>query len=117
MRTGLVRKYGERDTAQEYIDVVAVQCHNLPKSVRDTALRMYNHIAKNTTFNGRSPSMLAMTLVNLAAIENHRHIPSREWSGRNSCSYNTLLIHSRELKDEFDKTNDFPNLKRHRFGK
>ena len=72
---------------------------------------MYNHIAQNTTFSGRSPSMLAMTIVNLAAKERYEDIPSTSWSGYDTCSYNTLLLHSKELKKVLEKSDKFPNLK------
>jgi hypothetical protein len=68
MRTGLVRKYGERNTVAEYI-LVALKHHGCSELVGDIAFSMYNKIAKNTSFSGRYPSMLAMTLVNLAAME------------------------------------------------
>jgi hypothetical protein len=66
MKTGLLRHYGKKDTVQEYIDVV-VRHFELPKEVRDTALSMYNYIAKNSSFSGLAPSMQAMTLVKLAS--------------------------------------------------
>lgn len=116
MRTGLVRKYGERDTVQEYIDV-AVKHHGCSKRVHDTALKMYTHIAQKTTFSGRYPSMLAMALVNLAAMEKNQDIPSKAWSGDCTCAYKTLLKHSKELRRKLEKEYDFPNLKYHQIGK
>lgn len=116
MRTGLVRKYGKRDTVPEYIEVVIMH-HKCSKLVGDMALRMYNYIAQNTSFSGRYPSMLAMTIVNLAAKECHEDIPSAVWSGNDTCSYPTLLKHSKELKNILDKTDDFPNLKKCKIGR
>jgi hypothetical protein len=95
MRTGLLRRYGKKDTVQEYIDTV-IKHFGLSKEVRDTALEMFNYIAQNTTFRGLAPTMQAMTLVNLAAKEKHWNISSNAWSGL--ASYNTLLKHSREFK-------------------
>jgi hypothetical protein len=40
MRTGFLRRYGKKDTVQEYIDVV-IKHFGLPKEVRDTALEMF----------------------------------------------------------------------------
>jgi hypothetical protein len=116
MRTGLVRRYGERDTVPGYIDVV-VKHHRCSREVRDTAFKMYDHIAKNTTFNGLSPSMLAMTLVNLAAIKNFQNIPSSSWSGDDTCSYNTLLKHSKKLRTVLEKLDEFSNLKNSKIGR
>jgi hypothetical protein len=116
MRTGLVRRYGERDTVPEYIDVV-VKHHRCSSEVRDTALKMYNYILKNITFRGFSPSMVAMTLVNLAAIEMDQDIPSTRWSGADTCSYNNLLFHSKDLNMILEKVDDFPNLKKRRIGR
>ena len=65
MRTGLVRSSGEKKNVEEYI-AEAVQYLRCPKSVQDTALKMYYYMAKNTSFLGLSPSMRGMTLVNLA---------------------------------------------------
>lgn len=110
MRTGLVRRYGERHTVPEYIDVV-IKHHRCSEVVRTVALKMYNHIAQNTTFSGRYPSMLAMTIVYLASKECYNDIPSAAWTGDSTCSYNTLLIHSKELKVVLEKIEDFPNLK------
>ena len=67
MRTGLVRKYGKRDTVPDYIGV-AVRHLGCPKRVYVTALEMCNHTAQNTLFSGRYPSMLAMALVKLAEL-------------------------------------------------
>jgi hypothetical protein len=60
MRTGLVRHYGEKETAEEYIDVV-VKHFGRSERVRETALKMYYYIAQNTTVNDLHKSMLAMT--------------------------------------------------------
>jgi hypothetical protein len=68
----------------------------LPNEVRDTALDMFNYIAKNTSFRGLAPSMQVMTLVKLAA-EKRRRILAREWS--DLPSYNTLLKHSKDLRE------------------
>jgi hypothetical protein len=114
MRTGLVRCYGEKDTVQEYIDV-AVRHFRRSKVVHDTALKMFNYMAQNTTFSGLSPSMRAMTLVNLAAIDRNEIIPSKAWSGNSSCSYNTLTEHSKKFKMLLE--DHFPNLKYHRIGR
>jgi hypothetical protein len=78
---------------------------------------MYNRIAQNSSFSGRYPSMLAMTIVNLAAKECYQDIPSSAWSGYDTCSYPTLLEHSKELKKILDKIDDFPNLKKRKIGK
>jgi hypothetical protein len=78
---------------------------------------MYHHIAMMTAFNGRAPSMLAMTLVNLAALENYEAIPSTAWTGEYTCSYNTLLIHSKKLKAVLEQSDEFPNLKSRKIGK
>ena len=80
MRTGLVRKYGERDTVPEYIDVV-IKHLGCSMGVHDTALKMYNHTAKNTAFSGRFQSMLVMTLVNLAAMVKYQDIPLKRGRG------------------------------------
>ena len=100
MRTGLLRRYGKKDTVQEYIDVV-IKHFGLSKGVRDTALNMFNYIAQNTSFRGLAPSMQAMTLVNLAAKEKHQHISSIRWS--TIASYNTLLKHSRDFEKDLEK--------------
>jgi plastocyanin len=100
MRTGLLRRYGKRDTVQEYIDVV-IRHFGLSKEVLDTALNMYNYIAKNASPRGLAPTMLAMTLVKLAAEENHKHISSSRWS--TIASYNTLLEHSRDFEKILEK--------------
>jgi hypothetical protein len=42
---------------------------------------MYNHIAKNTAFSDRFQSMLAMTLVNLAAMVKYQDIPLKRGRG------------------------------------
>ncbi|MGA7542594.1 MAG: hypothetical protein WBW34_05965 [Nitrososphaeraceae archaeon] len=76
MRTGLLRRYGKKDTVQEYIDVV-IRHFRLPSEVRDTALDMYNYIAKNSSFRGLAPSMQAMTLVKLATERKRRRILAR----------------------------------------
>ncbi|HEU4823196.1 MAG TPA: cyclin family protein [Nitrososphaeraceae archaeon] len=109
MRTGLVRRYGKKDTVQDYIDDV-IRHFRLPKEVHDTALKMFNYIAQNTSFRGLAPTMLAMTLVNLAAKERNQHISSRRWS--TICSYNTLLNHSRDLEKVLEKQ-DMDMTKRH----
>jgi hypothetical protein len=72
---------------------------------------MYTRIAQNTSFSGLSPSMLAMTIVNLASKECYENIPSSAWSGNDTCSYPTLLEHSKELKKILEKMDEFPNLK------
>ena len=108
MRTGLVRRYGEKDTVQEYIDVV-VKHFRLSREVRNTALKMSYVIAQKTAINNLYKSMLAMALVNLAAMEKHRRIPSKAWSGDCTCSYPTLSKHSENLKKILE--NQFPNLK------
>jgi plastocyanin len=95
MRTGLVRRYGKKDTVQDYIDDV-IRHFGISKEIRDTALKMFNYIAQNASFRGLAPTMMAMTLVNLAAEEKNQHISSRRWS--TICSYNTLLKHSRDLR-------------------
>ena len=105
MKTGLLRHYGKKDTVQEYIDVV-VRHFKLPKEVRDTALSMYNYIAKNSSFSGLAPSMQAMTLVKLAAERKaaegkSRRILVKQWD--DLASYNTLLKHSNDLKKALDK--------------
>ena len=51
-----------------------IYCH-------DTALKMYNHIAKNTAFSGRFQSMLAMILVSLAAMVKYQDIPLKRGRG------------------------------------
>jgi len=70
----------------EYIDVV-LRHHRCSKLVGEIALRMYSRIAQSTSFSGRYPSMLAMTIVNLAAKECYEDIPSTAWSGYDTCSY------------------------------
>lgn len=100
MRTGLLRRYGKKDTVQEYIDVV-VRHFGLSKEVRDTALDMFNYIAQKSSFRGLAPSMQAMTLVNLAAKKKHRNIKSSRWS--TIASYNTLLKHSRDFEKILEK--------------
>jgi plastocyanin len=100
MRTGLLRRYGKKDTVQEYIETV-IKHFGLSKEVRDTALEMFNYIARNTSFRGLAPTMQAMTLVNLAAKEKHRNIPSNAWSGL--ASYNTLLKHSKDFEKNLKK--------------
>lgn len=100
MGTGLLRRYGKKDTVQEYIDVV-IKHFGLSKEVRDTALEMFNYIAKNTSFRGLAPSMQAMTLVKLASEKKHRHISSSRWS--TIASYNTLLKHSRDFEKILEK--------------
>lgn len=99
MRTGLLRRYGKKDTVQVYIDVV-IRYFRLPPEVRDTALDMFNYLAKNTSPRGLAPSMQAMTLVKLAAERKGRRIKAKDWE--NLASYNTLLEHSRD----FDKALD-----------
>ena len=91
--------------------------HRCSEHVGEIALKMYNHIAQNSPFSGRSPSMLAMTIVNLAAMECYESIPSSAWSGYDSCSYPILLEHSKEIKKILDKTDDYPNLKKRKIGK
>jgi hypothetical protein len=110
MRTGLVRTYGERDTVQEYIDVV-VKHFGLSREVRNTALRMSSYVTQNPANTNPYKSMLAMTLVNLAAKENCKSIPSNAWSGEQTCSYNTLLKHSNALKKVLEKLDEFPKLR------
>jgi hypothetical protein len=100
MKTGLLRRYGKKDTVQEYIDVL-VRHFKLPKEVHDTALSMYNYIAKNSSFSGLAPSMQAMTLVKLAAEKKSRRILVKEW--KDLASYNTLLKHSTALEKALDK--------------
>jgi hypothetical protein len=100
MRTSLLRRYGKKDTIHEYIDVV-IKHFGLPNEVRDTALKMFNYIAQNSSFHGLAPSMQAMTLVNLAAKEKHQYISSTRWS--TISSYNTLLKHSRDLAKILEK--------------
>jgi plastocyanin len=95
MRTGLLRYYGKKDTVQEYIDVV-IRHLRLPSEVRDTALSMYNYIAKNSSVGGLAPSMQAMTLVKLAAERKNRRILVKEWD--NLASYKNLLKHSNDFK-------------------
>jgi hypothetical protein len=73
----------------------------LPNEVRDTALDMFNYIAKNTSFRGLAPSMQVMTLVKLAAEKKRRRILAREWS--DLASYNTLLKHSKDFEKALDK--------------
>jgi hypothetical protein len=73
----------------------------LPNEVRDTALDMFNYIAKNTSFHGLAPSMQVMTLVKLAAEKKRRRISAREWS--DLASYNTLLKHSKDFEKALDK--------------
>jgi hypothetical protein len=114
MRTGLVRRYGEKETVQEYIDDI-VKCFRCSKEVRDTSLKMFNYIAQNTSFRGLAPSMQAMTLVNLAAKDNFQDIPSKAWKG--ICSYNTLLKHSKDFKKVLEKVDQFSNLRNHRIGR
>lgn len=102
MRTGLLRHYGKKDTVQEYIDVV-IRHLRLPSEVRNTALDMYNYIAKNTSPRGLAPSMQAMTLVKLAAERKakegkSRRILVKEW--KDLASYHTLLIHSRDFEKD-----------------
>jgi hypothetical protein len=86
MRTGLLRRYGKKDTVQEYIDVV-IKHFGLSKEVRDTALKMFNYIAQNTSFRGLAPSIQAMTLVNSAAKEKHQYVSSKSWSIISSLLY------------------------------
>ena len=100
MRTGLLRRYGKKDTVQEYIDVV-IRHFRLPPEVRDTALDMFNYLAKNTSPRGLAPSMQAMTLVKLAAERKGRRIKAKDWE--NLASYNTLLEHSRDFDKALDK--------------
>lgn len=67
MRTGLVRYYGEKNTVEEYIDV-AIRHFRRSKRVRDIAIKYYYYIAKQPTpINDLYKSMLAMTVVFLAA--------------------------------------------------
>ena len=115
MRTGLVRKYGYRNTVPQYINVVLTH-HRCSKRVGEVAMKMYTSVALKSSFSGIYPSMLAMTIVNLAAMECYEGIPSTAWSGNDTCSYPTLLEHSKEIKKILDKTDDFPNLKRHKIG-
>ena len=49
MRTGLLRCYGKKDNVQEYINVV-IRHLKLSKEVHNTALSMFNYLAKNTSF-------------------------------------------------------------------
>ena len=84
MQTGLIRRYGKKDTVQVYIDVV-IKHLGLSKKVRDIALKMFNYIAQNTSFRGLAPTMLAMTLVNLAAKKKNKHV-----SGSTISSYNLV---------------------------
>jgi hypothetical protein len=79
MQTGLVRRYGKKDIVQDYIDVV-IKHLGLSKEVRDIALKMFNYIAQNTSFRGLAPTMLAMTLVNLAAKKKNQHVSVSSWS-------------------------------------
>ena len=80
LRTGLVRNCGERDTVQEYIDLI-VRRLNCSNRVNDTALKMYNYIAQKTTFTGQSPSTMAIALENWSGILKHQKIPTpgRVW--------------------------------------
>ena len=116
MRTGLVRKYGERETVPQYIEI-AIKHHGCSKLVSEIALRMYHRIGQNTPFSGRAPSMTAMAIVHLAAMECFQRIPSTVWSGYDSCSYPTLIKHSKELKKTLEKLPDFPNLKNRVIGR
>ena len=116
MRTGLVRKYGYRNTVPQYIKVVLMH-HKCSKQVGEIALRMYNRVAQNTSFSGRYPSMLAMTIVNLASKECYEDIPTAAWSGYDTCAYPALLRHSKELKKILEKMDEFPNLKRRVVGR
>jgi len=109
MRTGLVRCYGEKDTVQEYIDV-AVKHFGRSKGVRDTAIKYSFYIAKHKApINDLYKSMLAMTVVFLAAKVHNEGIPSKLWSGERSCSYNTLLKHAKDIKKMLDESGRFPN--------
>jgi len=81
----------------------------------DTALKMYYYVLKNDSFRGLAPSMMAMTLVNLAAKENGHNIPCSSWDGL--CSYNTLLKHSKEIKSVLENAEEFPHLKNHKKGR
>jgi hypothetical protein len=100
MRTGLLRHYGKKDTVQDYIDVV-IKHFGLSKEVRDTALSMFNFLAKNTSFRGLAPSMQAMTLVKLAAERKRRRILAKQWD--DLASYNTLLKHSKDFEKDLEK--------------
>ena len=100
MRTGLLRRYGKKDTVQDYIDVV-IKHFGLSKEVHDTALGMFNFLAKNTSFRGLAPSMQAMTLVKLAAERKHRRILAKQWD--DLASYNTLLKHSNDFEKDLEK--------------
>lgn len=116
MRTGLVRCYGEKDTVEEYIDV-AIKHFRCSREVRNTALKMNHYIAQQPTpISDLYKSMLAMTVVLLSSIENNQRIRSKLWSGECSCSYNTQLIHAKDIKKLLDESNLFPNLKRIRIG-
>lgn len=115
MRTRFVYNFGTKKNVQEYI-VDLVQRLRRSEDVRDTAIKMSYHLAKNTSFLGLYPSMRAMTLVNLAAIERGEDIRSRRWSDLGLCAYKTLLKHSKEFKGVLEKSDDFPNLKYHIIG-
>lgn len=117
MRTGLVRCYGEKDTVEEYIDI-AVRHFRRSKRVRDTAVKYYYYIAKQPKpINDLYKSMLAMTVVFLAAKVHDEGIPSNRWSGEHSCSYNTLLKHAIDIKKVLDESDQFPNLRYIRIGR
>ena len=79
MRTGLVRRNGERKTVPKYIKVVLI--HTCSKLIREIALRMYNRVAQNSSFSGRYPSMVAVTIINLAAKDCYEDIPSMACRG------------------------------------
>lgn len=111
---GSSSQFRRKKNVEEYI-AEAVQYLRCPKSVQDTALKMYYYMAKNTSFLGLSPSMRGMTLVNLVAKENFYHIRSESWSGL--CAYNRLLQHSKEFKNVLEQSDDFANLRRIRIGR
>lgn len=94
----------------EYIDDTVRHFRRSIK-VKEKAIQGYNYLAKNTTFEGWAPSMKAMTLVFVAMREVYESVPSDRWTGRDTCSYNTLTSHANELKPILEKSPDFPNLK------
>lgn len=117
MRTGLRRNYGgEMKTVQESIAKV-VRILNCPSRVYHTAIDMYHYLGRNTSFRGLSPSMQAITLVNLAAKERSFKILTRRWEEEGLCAYNILLEHSKEFKKVLEKSDQFPNLKYIRIGR
>ena len=91
---------------------VVLAHHKCSDRVGEIARRMYFRLGQDSSIIGWDPSMLAMTIVNLASMECNRRIPSWAWSGNHTCAYSTVLRRSKELKKILEKMDEFPNLKR-----